>query len=71
MVNKELKLVSISLKNFHLDGLFVSYVGSSCIDLIVPFDYIILVADVALQRGYSLQITGYSSSSAYFCKIHK
>ncbi len=71
MVNKELKVISISLKNFHLEGLFVSYVGANCIDLVVPFDYIILVSDVALQRGYNLRITGYSSSSAYFCKISK
>lgn len=71
MVNKELKIISITLKNFQIEGLFVSYVGTLCIDLIVPFDKVVLVSDVALQRGYSLQITGYSSSSAYFCKIHK
>ena len=71
MVNKELKVISITLKNFKLDGLHVSNVGTSCIDVVVPYDYIILVADVALQRGYRFQITGYASSSSYFCKISK
>lgn len=71
MVNKELKIINIMLKNLEISGLFISYVGTTCIDLIVPFDEIIRVADIALQRGHNLKITGYGSPLSYFCKICK
>ncbi len=69
MVNKTLQNISTQLINRHIEGLIISYVGAVAIDLIVPFDKVIIVSDAAFASGYNLKIIGYSTSNSFYCKI--
>lgn len=69
MENKNFTIINEILTNSQIEGLYVSYIGRACIDLVVPVNVIPTIAEVALSRGCRLQITGFASSEGYFCKI--
>lgn len=69
MANKNFSFIVSILSNADIKGLFISYVGRSCIDLVVPSHAIPGVVEVVLSRGCSFHVSGFAPSGSFFCKI--